>query len=355
MMETSTVLVTGATGGIGSLLVPALLARGVHVRAMTRSAERAVGLPDGAETVVADLGEPGAALDGVDTVFLNSPSAPDAADLQIRFAQSARRAGVRRLVVLSQYAARADSPVRFLRWHAAVETSIRDLGLESWTVLRPNLFMQGVLAFAGLIRAQGMFAAPIGGAAVSAVDTRDIADAAAAVLTEPGHAGRTYTLTGPRAVTHTEIAEALSAATGTRIAFADTRPEDFAAALRGMLPDWQIEGLVEDYAHYARGEAAEIHTDLPALTGHPARDLTDFTRDYARLFTPAPAKETFIPALVKETSTPATTEETLTLAPAEETLTPARARETFTSAPAGEIDTPAPAKETFIPALVKEN
>ena len=275
-----TVLVTGATGTVGSALIPALQARGAAVRAMTRG--RSV---DGVETVVADLQDAAsvaAALKGVDAVFLNSPSAPDAAELQIQFANLARDAGVSRFVLLSQYAARADSPVRFLRWHAEVEAHVEKIGLD-YTVLRPNLYLQALRSFSATI-AQGFFAAPIGDAAVSAIDTRDISDAAAAVLTSGGHAGRTYTLTGPRAVTHAQIAEALSAATGRDIAFHDAPADQFAAALTGLLPPWQIEGLIEDYAHYARGEAAEVHTAVADLTGHPARDVTDFARDYAADF-----------------------------------------------------------------------
>ncbi|MCY9783875.1 SDR family oxidoreductase [Nocardiopsis sp. EMB25] len=284
-MNTPTVLVTGATGTVGSALVPALRTRGVTVRAMTRDPDRPV---HGVENAVADLRDPEsvtAALTGVDAVFLNSPSAQDAAALQIRFADLARAAGVRRLVLLSQYAARADSPVRFLRWHAEVEAHVRRLGLDR-TVLRPNLYMQALTGFAGTI-AQGWFAAPTGGAAVSAVDTRDIADAAAAVLTGTGHTGRTYTLTGPRAVTHEQIARALSAATGRDITFREASAEQFAAALTGILPPWQIDGLVEDYAHYARGEAAGVHTSVADLTGRPARDVTEFARDHAAAFTPA--------------------------------------------------------------------
>ncbi|RSN26373.1 NAD(P)-dependent oxidoreductase [Streptomyces sp. WAC 05977] len=273
-----TILVTGATGTIGSALIPALLTRGVAVRAMTRDPGRTI---PGAETVVADLRDPdavGAALKGVDAVFLNSPSAPDAASLQIRFADLARDAGVNRLVLLSQYAARADSPVRFLRWHAEVEAHVRALGIE-YTVLRPNLYLQALLAFSGTIE-QGFLAAPIGEAAVSAIDTRDISDAAAAVLTGTGHAGRTYTLTGPRAVTHAQIAQALSEAMGRTVAFHDASADQFAAALAGLLPPWQIDGLIEDYAHYARGEAAEVHTAVAELTGKPARDVTEFARDH---------------------------------------------------------------------------
>lgn len=280
-----TVLVTAATGTVGSALVPALRARGANVRAMTRNPDNPV---PGVENVVADLRDPRSvtdALEGVDAVFLNSPSEEEAAALQIRFADLARKSGVERLVLLSQYAASTDSPVRFLRWHAEVEAHVDQLGLDH-TVLRPNLYLQALLGFAATI-AQGWIGAPIGDAAVSAIDTRDIADSAAAVLTSSGHTGRTYTLTGPRAVTHTEIAQALSDAIGRQISFVDAPADQFAAALSGFLPPWQVEGLVEDYAHYARGEAAEVHTSVADLTGRPARDLTDFARDHAAVFASA--------------------------------------------------------------------
>lgn len=282
-MTNPTVLVTGATGTVGSALLPALKARGATVRAMIRSPFKAM---PGVENVVADLRDPEAltaALKGVDAAFLNSPSDEDAAELQMRFADLAHKAGVNRLVVLSQYEARTDSPVRFLRWHAEVEAHVRGLGLDH-TVLRPNLYMQSLLGFAGTI-AQGLLAAPIGDAAVSVVDTRDVAATAAAVLTSQGHTGRTYTLTGPRAVTHEQIAQALSKATGQAIDFEDVPPGQFVSALTGMIPPWQLRGLVEDYAHYARGEAAEVHTSVTDLTGAPARDIADFAHDHVGAFT----------------------------------------------------------------------
>ncbi|RSN30627.1 NAD(P)-dependent oxidoreductase [Amycolatopsis sp. WAC 01416] len=287
-MKTSKVLVTGATRGIGALVVPALRARGLRVRAMVRTPGREKTLPEGVEFAFADLRDPksvAAALHGVDGVFLNSPSTPDAVDLQIRFADLAMRAGVSQLVLLSQYEARTNSRARFLRWHAAVEAHVRTLGLEH-TVLRPNLFMQGLLRFSSAIRANGAFAASIGAAPVSLVDTRDIADVAALVFAEPGHSGRTYSLTGPQAVTHGEIAGALSVATGRPVTFTDLSVTAFAASLRGVMPDWQAAGLAEDYAHYARGEAARVHPDVADLIGRPARDLAGFAQDFAGAFTP---------------------------------------------------------------------
>jgi uncharacterized protein YbjT (DUF2867 family) len=189
--------------------------------------------------------------------------------------------------VLSQLGSDPDSPVRFLRYHAAVEQHIRDIGID-YTFLRPNLFFQGFLAFAELIGEQNMFFAPIGAAAVSAIDVRDIAAVAAATLTEDGHKRATYTLTGPAAITHHQIAEALSAAVGRPITFTDAPPEQFGAALQGILPPWQIGGTLEDYAHYRRGEAATVSTAVNDITGAPPKDITQFCRDHADNFQPRP-------------------------------------------------------------------
>jgi uncharacterized protein YbjT (DUF2867 family) len=285
--DMTTVLVTGATGTIGLDLVGLLAADEVDVRAMVRRPADAEALrAPGVVPVLADLDDPdplARALDGVDALFLNTPSSEHARDRQVRCADLAVAAGVRRVVLLSQLAARPDSPVRFLRWHAEVEQYVRDLPVEL-TVLRPNLFLQGMLAMAGAITEHGTLGAPIGDAKVSMVDTRDIAAVAAVVLTQPGHAGAVYTLTGPAPVTHDEVAAAIAAATGREVRFTDLPDETFAAMLEGVLPPWQRDGLLEDYAHYRRGEAADVDPAVPTLLGRPARDLAGFARDFAGAF-----------------------------------------------------------------------
>jgi uncharacterized protein YbjT (DUF2867 family) len=224
------------------------------------------------------------ALADVRRAYLVTPSSPDAEAQQVRFVELAVAAGVGHIVKLSQFAADAASPVRFLRYHAAVEQRIRDLGV-AFTLLRPNLFFQGLLAFQPMIAAAGRFVAPIGDARVSAVDVRDIAAVAVAALTAHGHEGRTYTITGPAAITHTEMADAIGHAIGRPVAFVDVPAQAFAAALRDAgVPAWQVDGLIEDYAHYARGEAAAVEPTVRDVTGHVARDVSTFARDFAAAF-----------------------------------------------------------------------
>lgn len=282
----ATILVTGATGNTGSALLARLAEGGASVRAMVRKESDATKLPAGVSTVVADFDNAdsvAAALEGTSRAYLVTPSSDRAQAQQERFVDLAVRAGVQHLVVLSQLAADEHSPVRFLRYHGAIEEHVKNLGID-YTFLRPNLYFQGLLAFAGTIAADNRFYAPIGEARVSAVDVRDIAAVAAAALTETGHERRTYTLTGPAAVTHAEIAEALSVATGRRIGFVDVPPEAFAASLDGILPPWQVAGLVEDYAHYSRGEAAAVTSIIKEVTGQPPIDVAQFARDYAAQF-----------------------------------------------------------------------
>ena len=281
------ILVTGATGNTGSALVELLTRRGLPVRVMVRhpaAAARFAATP--VQVAVADFDDAAslaAAVAGVGRAYLVTPSSEQAEAQQVRFAELAAAFGVEQLVVLSQLGADETSPVRFLRWHAAVERRVRELGIGS-TFLRPNLYFQGLLVFASSIATEGRFFAPIGDARVSAVDVRDIAAVAAVALTEPGHAGRTYTITGPAAITHAEIAAALSAAIGREITFVDAPPEVFAESLRRVLPLWRVGGLLEDYAHYARGEATAVYPTVAEVTGRPPRDIGQFARDYANAF-----------------------------------------------------------------------
>jgi uncharacterized protein YbjT (DUF2867 family) len=287
MNEQQRILVTGATGSTGGALAAALATRGVPFRAMVRKEGDDTRVPAAPASAVTgnfdDEQSLATALEGITHAYLVTPSSEDAEAQQLRFVEQAAASGVEHIVLLSQLGAAEDSPVRFLRYHAVVERRIAELGI-GYTFLRPNLFFQGLLAFGPMIAADGRFFAPIGDARVSAVDVRDIGDVAAVALTEPGHVGQTYTLTGPAALTHSEMAEALAAALGRPIGFSDAPPELFAQSLTGILPPWQVEGTIEDYAHYRRGEAAEVSDAVPLVTGHPARDFQSFAHDHVAAF-----------------------------------------------------------------------
>jgi uncharacterized protein YbjT (DUF2867 family) len=277
------ILVTGATGTTGRTLLDALAARGVRARAMVRRAEAGRDLAGVADAVLADFDDErslAAALHGVRRAYLVTPSSHSAERQQVRFVELAAANGLEQVVLLSQLGADEDSPVRYLRYHAAVERRVRELGLGH-TFLRPNLYLQALLGFRESIVGEGRFYAAIGDARVSAIDVRDIAAVAAVALTENGHLGRTYTLTGPSPVTHAEIAAALGAAIGRPVTFVDVPKEVFADGLRQVLPPWQVAGTLEDYDHYRRGEAAFVTSDVADVTGHAPRDVATFARDHA--------------------------------------------------------------------------
>jgi uncharacterized protein YbjT (DUF2867 family) len=240
-----------------------------------------------AELVAGDFNDDASiarALTGIERAFLLTPSSEQAEAQQTRFVDVARRAGVRHVVKLSQLAAEPGSPVRFLRYHAAVEQATQASGL-AYTFLRPNLFMQGLLGFRPSIVAEGRFYAAAGDAKISAVDVRDIAAVAAAALTESGHEGRTYDITGPEALTHGEMAEYFSQALERRVEFVDIPPDVMRQALIGFgFPTWQADGLIEDYAHYRRGEASAVASGVQDATGHAPRSFVQFAHDYAPAF-----------------------------------------------------------------------
>ena len=283
------ILVTGATGTNGREIIKALASKSVSAKAMVRSAKESEDFPDGVTPVEGDFDDQASlamALASVERAFLLTPSTEHAEAQQLRFVEAAARAGVRHIVKLSQFAASLDSPVRFLRYHAAVERAIQQSGM-AWTFLRPNLFMQGLLQFSGMVRDKGMIAAPIGDARVSVVDVRDNTAVVATVLTGEGHAGKVYTLTGPAALTHAEMTDRLSVETGQPITFNDASEDNMRQAMAGVkMPPWQIDGLIEDYAHYRRGEAAEIATGVRDATGADPRPFDGFARDYAKAFAP---------------------------------------------------------------------
>jgi uncharacterized protein YbjT (DUF2867 family) len=291
------VLITGASGNSGIALIRCLRHSGLTMRAMVRRPQDFLRetLP-GVEFVNADFDDfisLRSALSGIRGAFLVTNSSEDVEEQQLRFVRAAQAAGVRHIVYLSQLHASRESPVRFLRYHAVVEDAIVASGI-AFTHLRPNLFMQGLLSSRSSIAGDGRFYAPAGNARVSIVDLRDIADVAAAALSDRRHEGRIYDITGPESLTHTDIAGRLSEALNRDVTFVDVPEASWRDVLLNSpgVPKWQADGLIEDYAHYRRGEAAAISGTVEEVTGHRARSFTDFARDYLQAFRSEPNAST---------------------------------------------------------------
>ena len=284
-----TVLVAGASGTTGAEVVAQLVAAGVPVRAMSRSAEKAEALrAPGVEPVVARFDDPAslaAAVDGVDAAYVVTGAATDMAATEGALAHAAAHAGVH-LVKLSVVGASADAPLRFGVVHAEAEAAIAAAG-GSFTFVRPNGFMQNDLAWAAQVPS-GTIAGPVMDAAWAIVDVRDVAAVAVAALRDPAaHAGATITVTGPAARTPRARVAALAEVLGVELATVDVPIPAFKEQLRGFgIPEWTVEGLEELFELYADGSAASVSPEGEAVTGRPPRTWEQFAADHVAAFTP---------------------------------------------------------------------
>jgi uncharacterized protein YbjT (DUF2867 family) len=272
------ILITGATGSNGKELIDELLGHGTPIRAMARKAPETP-FPAGVDFVAGDFNDSDSllnALRGVERAFLLTNSSEQVEEQQLRFVAAAKQSQLKHIVYLSQFAADPNSHVRFLRYHGVVEQAIKDIGL-GYTFLRPNLYMQAIMKVLGKLQDGGHLAAPAADCKVSVVDVRDIAAVAAVVLTRDGHLGKTYDITGPEALTHQELAEQVSEVTGRHIDYIDIPEDKMREALLSFgMPAWQAAGLLEDYAHYRRGEASVVSSDVEMVTGKKPRPFRTF-------------------------------------------------------------------------------
>ena len=282
------ILIVGATGLVGSATLRQLTARGVPVRALVRSPEKAATLAGpGVETMVGDLEQPGsldAALDGVTRALLISPLHPRQVEWQGNFVEAARRAGAVHIVKLSGLGTAPDSPLRSGRWHAETERHIADAGLP-WTYLHPPFFMQNLLRSAAVIAAQGVLVASMQAGKIAMVDARDVAAVAVAALTSDGHVGKTYTITGPEALSFQEVAHKLAAATDRPVIYRDVPLATVRQELvTAGIPGWLVEVRMEFAIALRDGYAAAVTDTVQAVTGQPARTFDAFAHEHAALF-----------------------------------------------------------------------
>ena len=282
-------LITGATGNNGREIVKQLVAAGQSVRILVRDPQKATDLQAlGVEIATGDLDHPETidrALQGIEKAVLLPANSFQQVEQERNFIEAAQRANVQHLVKFSALGADLPNPpVSFLRWHAEAEQILRDSGIP-FTIVRPNTFMQNMLGSAATIQSEGKFYMAVGDARVAQVDVRDIAAVIVAALTQSGHEGKIYTVTGSEALTYGEVAEKLSAALGKPIHYVSlTLPEWNQALVSAGMPQWFADAMVGLQEYVRKPMGSQITNTIAEVTKQQPIAFEQFAKDYAAAF-----------------------------------------------------------------------
>ena len=291
MANAGKILVTGATGNVGSMLIPSLTNLGAEVRALTRDESKAKGLRDaGVEVVVGDLEKPDtldAAFRGVDKVLLITPPNPNQVIQTKNGIEAAKRNGSPFIVRLSAGALKEEMPGALppiSGQHAETDPMLKASGLP-YNIIRPHFFMQNTMMAAQSVASEGVVYMAFKDGKVGMIDVRDVADVAVKVLTEDGHEGKTYTLTGPASISFHDVAAGLSKALGKQVNYVDVPIDAARQAMISMgLPEWIADAFGKYFEVFSEDYGDFTTPDVEKVTGHPARSYETFARDFAEVF-----------------------------------------------------------------------
>ena len=277
------ILVTGANGHIGRELVPQLLEAGECVRVLVRDSNKVAHLDERVERAVGDLNQPeslAAAMQGVDRIFLVTFETQQ----DVNVIEKAKQAGVSRIVKLSSLEA-TDHEIQIGKWHFEREELIRASGLDC-TFLRPGMFMGNLAEWWGdSIKQQGAVYFPGGKGKVAAVDPRDVAAVAARVLTQSGHNGQSYELTGSELLSMGEMVQVIAKALGKPLSYKDIPP--FAAKmfmLKNGMDKKLVNALMEMMAYLRKNKGAVVTDTVEQILGRPPRSFEAWCNEHVDLF-----------------------------------------------------------------------
>ena len=279
------ILVTGATGTIGGEIARQLQARGEPIRVLVRNTAKGPKAGESTEVTIGDfamLESLDAALNRIERVFLASFDSPDQSKLQRNVLMAARRHGVHHIVRMSTMAAHEKRHLPIFAWHSDCERQLEASGL-AFTHLRPSWVMQNFLSFV----LGDMIRLPAGDGRVGFVDARDIAAVAVEALTTPGHEGKAYELTGPEALSYSDVAEQLSAAVGRSIIYKNILPETYEREKTSQgWPRTSIDTMLALFADNKAGiNIDSVVTDtVESVTGRAPFSFQEFAHDYASKF-----------------------------------------------------------------------
>jgi uncharacterized protein YbjT (DUF2867 family) len=282
------ILITGATGNIGSQLVGFLANKGASLRVVSRDENKVADLDPGIERSIGDREDPlvvQQALQGIDQVFM----LPVVLDLDHKadrlLINEAKRAGVSHIVMISSgiVSSNPKNPIGAL--HREVELLIEESGVP-WTVLRPGGFMSNTIRFWGdTIKSQGKVFNPTGDGKFAPISPSDIAAVAAVALTTNGHQGKIFDLTGPELLSNPDQVRILSKVIGKPIECVDIPVEAAANGLKSNgFPAPLVEGMFDVWSRTRSGEGAYLNNEVEQLTGRPAQTFETWCYEHRSAF-----------------------------------------------------------------------
>jgi uncharacterized protein YbjT (DUF2867 family) len=283
------ILVIGGTGTVGSQVVRELLARKAVVQVLTRSEDKAKGLPAGAQGVVGDLLDPGtvrSVFKGVDGVFMLIAVSTTETHEGLMALNGMRMAGVKRLTYMSVHNLEQALHLPHFGSKLPIENVLKTSGIP-YTILRPNNFFQNDYLFKDAMLKYNIYPQPIGDLGLSRVDVRDIAEAAAIALTTPGHEGQTYSVVGPQVHTGKSTAEVWSRALGKPIAYGGNDLDEWERQSLQFLPAWMVFDFRLMYAFFQDKGLKATQADMERQTkllGHAPRNFEDFAAETVKLW-----------------------------------------------------------------------
>ncbi len=283
------VLVTGATGTVGSAVVDELLKRSADIRVLVRKRESAERFGSTVEVAVGDLLDPVSleqALKGVDKLYLLNAVVADELTQALIAYGVARRNQIKHIVYHSVFRVEQFRDVPHFAAKHAVEEALREFGVP-YTTIRPGYFMQNDVTFKDLLLGPGIYPAPLGTAGIAAVDVRDIAEATAIALTGAGHEGKTYDLVGPDVLSGPGAAAIWSKALRKDITYPGENLDALEQQMRQTAPSWSAFDIRMMFQGYLERGFASTNNEVEILTellGHAPRSYEGFATETASLW-----------------------------------------------------------------------
>ncbi|HJM71842.1 MAG TPA: SDR family oxidoreductase [Gammaproteobacteria bacterium] len=282
------ILLTGATGKTGSATAKALNEKGIKFRALIRNEEKREEIESlGGEVVIGSI-ENKEAVDqsmvDIEAALILLPNSENQLSLEKQLVDSAKQAGANRVVKMSSIEATPDATSPIPKLHLESEEYIKQSGLN-WTMIKPNFYMQNLLASAGTIKDQGKIFLPMGEGKTGMIDTTDVGKVLAKVLSEDGHESMNHEITGPEILSFYEVAEIFSQGLGKQVDYVDVPLGAYKETLGQFLTNqWHLDAVIDLFKGIADGGIEEKTDTYSELMGESPKSLSEFISENSFIF-----------------------------------------------------------------------